>query len=148
MAKLSALRRWMLLIAVGGLGLGRGWAQETAGGPTPDVTIAPKSSAVVSARVIDAANEPAISAEEKLQLIRRHIKYVFVLFQENRSFDFYFGSYPGADGLYAGPNGPYAPGQVAGFTQTIVNTDGTLGTVTPFKIPATVTDAARRCRSI
>ena len=111
-------------------------------GATPDVTIAPKSSAGVRARVIDPANEPTISAEEKLQLIRRHIKYVFVLFQENRSFDFYFGSYPGADGLYAGPNGPYALGQVAGFTQTIVNTDGTLGTVTPFKIPATVTDAS------
>ena len=134
--------RWSLLIAACGLGMGRGLAQEAAAGTTPDVTIAPKSSAVVSAQMIDAANEPAISAEEKLQLIRQHIKYVFVLFQENRSFDFYFGSYPGADGLYAGPNGPYAPGQVAGFTQTIVNTDGTLGTVTPFKIPATVTDAA------
>jgi phospholipase C len=131
----------MLLIVACGLGLGRGWGQETAAGAIPDVTIASKSSAVVSAQVIDAASEPAISAEEKLQLIRRHIKYVFVLFQENRSFDFYFGSYPGADGLYAGPNGPYAPGKVAGFTQTIVNTDGTLGTVTPFKIPATVTDA-------
>jgi phospholipase C len=142
MAKLGAVCRWTLLIAVGGLGLGRGWAQEMAAGARPDVTIAPKSSAVVSARVIDAAKEPAISEEEKLRLIRRHIKYVFVLFQENRSFDFYFGSYPGADGLYAGPNGPYAPGQVAGFTQTIVNTDGTLGTVTPFKIPATVKDAA------
>ena len=142
MAKLSALCRWTLLIAACGLGLGRGWGQETAAGATPEVTIAPRSSAVVSARVIDAAPEPAISAEEKLELIRRHIKYVFVLFQENRSFDFYFGTYPGADGLYAGPNGPYASGQVAGFTQAIVNTDGTLGTVTPFKIPATVTDAA------
>jgi len=131
----------MLLIAAWGWGWGRGWGQETAAGAIPDVTIASKSSAVVSAQVIDAASEPAISAKEKLQLIRRHIKYVFVLFQENRSFDFYFGSYPGADGLYAGPNGPYAPGKVAGFTQTIVNTDGTLGTVTPFKIPATVTDA-------
>jgi len=96
----------MLLIAVGGLGLGLGLGQEMGAGTTPDVTIAPKSSAVVSARVIDMASEPAISAEEKLQLIRRRIKYVFVLFQENRSFDFYFGSYPGADGLYAGPNGP------------------------------------------
>src|ERR1700734_985873 len=141
MAKMSAVCRWMLLIAACGLGLGRGWGQETAAGAIPEVTIAPKSSAAVSARVIDAASEPAISAEEKLQLIRQHIKYVFVLFQENRSFDFYFGSYPGADGLYAGPNGPYTRGQVAGFTQTIVNTDGTLGTVTPFKIPATVTDA-------
>jgi phospholipase C len=133
---------WALLVAVGGIGLGRGWAQEAAAGTTPVVTIAPKSSAAVSARVIDAASEPAISAEEKLELIRRHIKYVFVLFQENRSFDFYFGSYPGADGLYAGPNGPYARGQVAGFTQTIVDVDGTLGTVTPFKIPATAVDAA------
>jgi len=136
------LGRRMLLIAVGGLGLGRGLGQEMGAGTKPDVTIAPKSTAVVSARVIDAANEPAISAQEKLQLIRRRIKYVFVLFQENRSFDFYFGSYPGADGLYAGPSGPYASGQVAGFTQAIVNTDGTLGTVTPFRIPATVTDTA------
>ena len=144
MAKLSAKCWWTLLfaIAVGGLGLGQGWAQMTSVGTTQDVTIAPKSGAVVSARVIDAAKEPSISAEQKLKLIRQHIKYVFVLFQENRSFDFYFGTYPGADGLYAGPNGPYAPGQVAGFTQTIVNTDGTVGTVTPFRIPAMVTDAA------
>ena len=116
----------------------QGCAQEKPG----EITLAPRSSAIVDARVIDVGKEPVISPEEKLRLIRRHIKYVFILFQENRSFDFYFGSYPGADGLYAGPNGSYAPEQVAGFTQTIVNTDGTLGTVTPFKIPATVTDAA------
>ena len=139
MAKLNVLCQWTLLIAA--CGVGRGWGQETAGSTTPDVTIAPKSSALVNARVIEAAKEPVISHEAKLQLIRRHIKYVFVLFQENRSFDFYFGSYPGADGLYAGPNGPYTPGQVAGFTQPIVNTDGTVGTVTVFRIPATVTDA-------
>ena len=136
MAKVCAVCAWALVIAASGLGLARGAAQENTG----DVSIAPRSSAVVNARVIATATEPTISAAEKLQLMRRHIKYVFVLFQENRSFDFYFGSYPGADGLYAGPNGPYAPGQVAGFTQTIVNTDGTLGTVTPFKIPATVRD--------
>jgi phospholipase C len=105
------------------------------------VTIAPRSSAVVNAQVIDPANEPSISRQEKLRLIRSRIKYVFVLFEENRSFDFYFGSYPGADGLYAGPSGPYTPEQVAGFTQTIVNTDGTVGSITPFRIPATVTDA-------
>jgi phospholipase C len=142
MGKLHIGRVLTLLIAVFGLGVGLGSAQKMAASTTPDVTIAPESSAVVNARVIDATSEPEISAQEKLQLIRRHIKYVFVLFQENRSFDFYFGSYPGADGLYAGPNGPTSPGQVAGFTQTIVNTDGTLGTVTPFKIPATVTNEA------
>ena len=110
--------------------------------PSPDITIAPRSSATVAAKIVDPAAEAAISAEEKLQLIRRHIKYVFVLFQENSSFDFYFGSYPGADGIYAGPEGTHPYGQAPGFTQLIVNTDGTLGVISPFRIPATVTDAA------
>ncbi len=99
--------------------MGRGWAQEMGAGTTPDVTIAPKSSAVVSARVIDVAREPVISAEEKLRLIRRHIKYVFVLFQENRSFDFYFGSYPGADGLYAGRMGRMRLGRWRGLRRRL-----------------------------
>jgi len=105
------------------------------------MTIAPRSSPAVSAQVIDPGSEPALTTQQKIELIRRHVKYVFILFQENRSFDFYFGSYPGADGLYAGPEGPRKPADVPGFTQTIVNTDGSLGTITPFKIPATITDA-------
>jgi phospholipase C len=107
----------------------------------PEVTIAPRSSSLVSAQIVEPRTEPAISQTEKLRLIREKIKYVFVLFQENRSFDFYFGSYPGADGLYADANGPYAFGEPAGFTQLIVNTDGSLGVITPFRIPATVVDA-------
>jgi phospholipase C len=129
-----------VLIAFGAIGFGIGAAQEKAA--LPDVTIAPKSSAAVSTQVIDQAKEPAISPDEKWKLIRSKIKYVFVLFQENRSFDFYFGSYPGADGIYEGAEGPYPLGQVAGFTQLIVNTDGSIGVITPFKIPATVTDSA------
>ena len=129
-----------MLIAFGAIGFGIGAAQEKAA--LPDVTIAPKSSAAVSTQVIDQAKEPAISPDEKWKLIRSKIKYVFVLFQENRSFDFYFGSYPGADGIYEGAEGPYPLGQVAGFTQLIVNTDGSIGVITPFKIPATVTDSA------
>ena len=127
------------LIALGAIGFGTCAAQDKPA--LPDVTIAPKSSAAVAAQVIDPAKQPTISTDEKWRLIRSKIKYVFVLFQENRSFDFYFGSYPGADGIYAGADGPYPVGQVAGFTQLIVNTDGTLGTITPFKIPATVIDA-------
>ena len=114
-------------------------AQQQA--PLPDVTIAPKSSAAVSAQIIDPVSEPAITQNEKLRLIRDKIKYVFVLFQENRSFDFYFGSYPGADGIYAGPDGPYQYRQVPGFTQLLVNTDGSLGVISPFRIPATIVDA-------
>jgi phospholipase C len=123
-------------MALGGMGLGVCTAQKT------ELTIAPPSSAVVSAQIINPAEEPVLSPQEKLRLLRSRIKYVFVLFQENRSFDFYFGSYPGADGLYAGPEGPRTAAQVAGFTQKIVNTDGTVGTITPFRIPATIVDAA------
>jgi len=70
-----------------------------------------------------------------MELIRKKVKYVFVLFQENRSFDFYFGTYPGAEGLYSHP-----ASETAGLVQPIVNIDGTVSTVSPFKIPATVTD--------
>src|ERR1039458_5961297 len=36
---------------------------------------------------------------------------------------------------------PYQYRQVPGFTQLLVNTDGTLGVISPFRIPATITDA-------
>jgi len=113
-------------------------AQQKTFAPVADVTIAPRSSKTVASETIDPASEPALTAKAKLQLIRRHIKYVFVLFQENRSFDFYFASYPGADGLYAGPEGPRTQAQIAGFTQPLVDTDGTVGTISPFRIPASV----------
>ena len=100
----------------------------------PAVEPAPRSGPAPRPYVL--AREPKLTQQQKLALVRRHVKYVFVLFQENRSFDFYFGSYPGADGLY---NHPAA--EVAGFTQPLVGTDGTIGTVSPFRIPATVTDA-------
>jgi phospholipase C len=139
------MRTWIrigaALVAPWVMGPAMAAAQEKPASPLPDVTIAPRSSAQVAAEIIDPAGEPALSPEEKLRLIRRRIKYVFVLFQENRSFDFYFAGYPGADGLYAGPDGPHTPNQVAGFTQTLVNTDGSLATITPFRIPATVVDA-------
>jgi phospholipase C len=135
----NCITAFFMLLVLGGVGATTATAQQKAA--LPEVTIAPKSSAAVSAQVIDPATEPAVSQEEKLRLIRQKIKYVFVLFQENRSFDFYFASYPGADGLYAGPDGPYTNIQPAGFTQLLVNTDGALGIVTPFRIPATIVDA-------
>ena len=88
-------KRSTLLIALCGIGMEMCVAQPIGGTALLDVTIAPQSSAVVSANVIDPTDEPPIPHEEKLRLIRNRVKYVFVLFQENRSFDFYFGSYPG-----------------------------------------------------
>ena len=64
------------------------------------VTIGPPSSEDVGnyTRRIDEC--PYLTHAQKLDLLRKKIKYVFVLFQENRSFDFYFGTYPGARGRF------------------------------------------------
>jgi phospholipase C len=102
----------------------------------PKAEVAPASSAAVKRVTLAAAREPALSHDAKLKLLRQKVKYVFVLFQENRSFDFYFATYPGADGLYSRP-----PSEIAGFTQPIVNLDGSIVTISPFKIPYTVVDA-------
>ena len=34
-----------------------------------------------------------------LPALRAHVKHVFVIYQENHSFDNYFGTFPGADNL-------------------------------------------------
>ena len=66
---------------------------------------------------------------QTLTLLRQHVRYVFVLYQENRSFDSYFGTFPGADGLFSQPSR-----QTPGFRQAIVNTDGSTSTIEPFRI--------------
>jgi phospholipase C len=91
--------------------------------------------------------ETKLTVQAKLQLLRQKIKYVFVIFQENRSFDSYFGTYPGANGLVstfpgADPSDPAAQpaNKTASYTQNIRNTDGTYSTITPFLAPRTIKD--------
>jgi phospholipase C len=88
-----------------------------------------------------------LTTAAKVALLQQKVKYVFVLFQENRSFDTYFGTYPGANGLFstypgASPTDPMAlpANQTASFTQNIRNTDGTYSTITPFLAPRTIKD--------
>ena len=69
------------------------------------------------------------SSEQILALARQKVRYVFVIYQENRSFDSYFGTFPGADGFYSG-----LPREIPGFTQPLVNTDGTTTQISPFRI--------------
>lgn len=38
-----------------------------------------------------------------IRLLRQRVKYVFVIYQENRSFDSYCGTFPGAEGLFNDP---------------------------------------------
>ena len=44
---------------------------------------------------------PAIAAapNDVIAALRARVKHVFVIYQENHSFDNYFGTYPGADNL-------------------------------------------------
>jgi phospholipase C len=99
------------------------------------VEIAPRSSDEVAQYTHRVEDFPYLSHAQKLELLRKHIKYVFVLFQENRSFDFYFGTYPGARGLFSQP-----ASETPGFYQPIVNTAGGVETISPFLIPQSVKD--------
>jgi len=73
--------------------------------------------------------EPHLEDHKITELVGQHIKYVFVLYQENRSFDSYFGTFPGAEGLFSQP-----PDKTPGFYQNIVNTDGSTSIIQPFRI--------------
>lgn len=88
----------------------------------------------------DPAAETPLAQDAKLALLRKHIRYVFILFQENRSFDHYFGTYPGADGLLASyPGAPTPPANAtSSWNQTIETLDGRLVTLHPFLIPRSV----------
>jgi phospholipase C len=41
----------------------------------------------------------AVPGAQDLALARQHIQHIIIIMQENRSFDEYFGTYPGADGI-------------------------------------------------
>src|SRR5581483_8826171 len=44
----------------------------------------------------------AAGRASSLSEAQAHLKHVVIIVQENRSFDHYFGTYPGADGIPAG----------------------------------------------
>ena len=102
----------------------------------PEIEVAPKSGPIVQGFINHIDGQSHLSHDQELDLLRKKVKYVFVLFQENRSFDHYFGTYPGARGLFTQP-----ASKTPGFVQPIVNnTDGSVGTISPFLIPQTVKD--------
>jgi phospholipase C len=123
-----------ILLALGTLALARAPSAE------PMLTSAGATDTAGAAQYREIAQQAALSDADKWRLLRRHLKYVFIIFQENRSFDQHFGTYPGADGLFA--DGARRP--VPGSTQRIRSTDGTDGTIAPFLIPRAIKDADGR----
>ncbi len=64
------------------------------------------------------------SAQTQVKLAQSHIPHVIVVMQENRSFDQYLGTFPGAEGIPQGvcvPNQPGVP--AAGCTAPYDDTD-------------------------
>jgi phospholipase C len=78
---------------------------------------------------INAHKEPQLSLQQKISLLRKKVKYVFIIYQENRSFDHYFGTFPGVDGLFS-----QSRKKTAGFYQTLIDTNGQAATIHPFRI--------------
>jgi phospholipase C len=91
------------------------------------ISVQPGGPAIEQAMI--AKSEPAMTRDQEIALLRKKVKYVFVIFQENRSFDSYFGSFPGAAGLFSQP-----ASETPGFTQPIMNVDGSMSTITPFRL--------------
>ena len=67
--------------------------------------------------------------------LRQKVKYVFVIFNENRSFDHEYGTFPGVNGLYSDGKTPRAPANTPGFTQSYLDTKtGETVAVQPFRV--------------
>ena len=89
---------------------------------------------VLATYLRDLASETALPADRLVAALRQHVRYVFVLFQENESFDHYYGSFPGANGLFSDGQRPRAAADTPGLSQPITNLDGSTGTIRPFLI--------------
>ena len=102
---------------------------------TPLVTLQPAGSGLAhNPYLIAPEADPALPSPAMAVLLRRKIKYVFVVFNENHSFDNEFGTFPGVDGLYADSAGPRAAAATPGFVQTYTDALGHTVTVQPFRV--------------
>ncbi len=99
------------------------------------VTAQPDAGPDIRRYFIDPAREPQLSKSAITQLLREKIKYVFIIFNENHSFDNEYGTFPGVNGIYSDGLQPRSPANTPGFTQTYH--DGTTNadvTVQPFRV--------------
>ena len=83
------------------------------------------------------------SLQGKIELLRKKVKYVFVIFHENESFDHYFGTYPGANGLFEAPWGSTPANKTASFTQRYLDKSLDVKTIRPFLMPQAVIGAGK-----
>jgi phospholipase C len=83
------------------------------------------------------------SLEQKIELLRKKVKYVFVIFHENESFDHFFGGYPGANGLFEAPKGFTPANATPSFAQRYLDASLNVKTISPFLMPQAVVGAGK-----
>jgi phospholipase C len=116
------------------------WQQDRHWGYQPEwpkyvaVTAQPYIGPDIERYFNDPAKDPKLSRLKLVQLLRQRIKYVFVIFNENHSFDNEFGTFPGVNGLYSDGLNPRSAKDTPGFTQTYTDVQGLNVTVQPFRI--------------
>ena len=75
-------------------------------------------------------------------MLRKKVKYVFVIFHENESFDHYFGTFPGANGLFTAPDGVRPAKKTRSFVQEYIDSSLNVAKISPFLMPQAVTTAS------
>ena len=94
---------------------------------------------MAQATVLSSTVTGGLTQAQKVALLQQNIKYVFVIFAENRSFDHYFGTFPGANGLFSAPAGFTPANAMPNFNQRLMDTNLQPLTVTPYLVPNGVT---------
>jgi len=77
------------------------WFLAGCGGHAAGSSVTPSTPASASSLQEASLLRPGGGGDNTIQaLVRAHVKHIFVLIQENHTFDQYFGLYPGTDGQY------------------------------------------------
>jgi phospholipase C len=105
--------------------------------PRPMVTAQPPTVQPLPEHVPAVVPEPQLSTDQMTALLRAQVKYVFVIFNENHSFDNEYGTFPGVNGLYSDGVSLRSAANTPGFTQTYTDVNGATVTVKPFLIGPT-----------
>jgi phospholipase C len=101
----------------------------TAGGPGDESDASPEASADgTDDGAADAASEASDAGTTDAPNPQGKIQHVVIIMQENRSFDHYFGTYPGAEGIPRDADGGFAP--------CVPDPKSDAGCVHPFRLTA------------
>ncbi len=100
--------------------------------PNAGAAAAAASTAAPSAAATQVSAAAALTNAQMGALVRQKIRRVFVIFNENQSFDHEYGTFPGVNGIYSDGQNPRVPGLTPGYLQYYQTADGVGHYVTPF----------------